>query len=84
MVLMPGGAGPWPAHRRRAWTWAPVRCERWSPKVYTGEGPHWAVVVPLLRRRQWPSLAYPQISYHVNRACGFMSNPWHGSLNLTD
>ena len=23
----------------------------------------------------WVSLAYPQISYHVNRACGFMSNP---------
>ena len=26
----------------------------------------------------WVSLAYPQISYHVNRACGFMSNPSHG------
>ena len=25
----------------------------------------------------WVSLAYPQISYHVNRACGFMSNPSH-------
>ena len=25
----------------------------------------------------WVSLAYPQISYHVNKACGFMSNPSH-------
>ena len=25
----------------------------------------------------WVSLAYPQISYQVNRACGFMSNPSH-------
>ena len=25
----------------------------------------------------WVSLAYPQISYQVNRACGFMANPSH-------
>ena len=25
----------------------------------------------------WVSLAYPQISHHVNKACGFMSNPSH-------
>ena len=25
----------------------------------------------------WVSLAYPQICYQVNRACGFMSNPSH-------
>ena len=25
----------------------------------------------------WVSLAYPQISHCVNKACGFMSNPSH-------
>ena len=25
----------------------------------------------------WVSLAYPQISHHVNKACGFMANPSH-------